>query len=118
MRFIPVQKRPENVVNLFATSQGAATPMPETSRRPALGQPAAPPTKANVAEIELDPKLIRGLHRWTGATLSDGRVLLELELDVPGGAPESVQVVLHRPVLDELGQDARRLAAMLHLDLR
>ena len=118
MPVVTVLNRPANVVNLFETSQGAPAPMPDTSRRIVPSQPSSRPPPADRPEIELDPNLMRGLHRWTGATLSDGRVILELLLGAPGEELEPVQIVLDRPVVDELGQDLRELATMLHLDLR
>ena len=118
MPFIAVLKRPAKVVSLFPNRHGAPAPMPDTRRRIVPSQPSSPPPPADRPEIELDPNLMRGLHRWTGATLSDGRVILELLLGAPGEELEPVQIVLDRPVVDELGQDLRELATMLHLDLR
>src|SRR5678815_1289214 len=116
MPFLAVHPHTANVVNLFATSQGARAKMPETSRNLTADRDATRPVPADIDDvIELNPKLMRGLHRWTGATLSDGRVVLELRLDGPVGAPERCQIVLHRSIADELGQDLRDLATALHV---
>ncbi len=117
MASISVLQRPANVVSLFAIQHGAPAPMSETNRRIAPGQPAQHPTPANLDEIEVDPSLMRGLPQWRGATLKDGRVLIEFVLDVPGGKQERVQIVLHRPVAAELGQDLERLAMTLHIEM-
>ncbi len=116
MPFISVLQRPANVVSLFATNQGAPAPMPETNRRIAPSKPAAQPTPANLDGIELDPALMCGLLGWQTATLRDGRVVLEVLLDSPGEEPARIQVILHRPVADELGQDLRDLATALHAE--
>ena len=117
MPVVTVLNRPANVVSLFEISQGASAKMPETSRNLTADRNATRPVPVDLDDvIELDPKLMRGLHRWTGATLSDGRVVLELRLDGLGEAPERCQIVLHRSVANELGQDLRDLATALHLE--
>ena len=117
MPFIAVQKRPATVVSLFATSHGAPSTMPETNRNLTADRNAIQTVPANLDNtIALDAALIRGLLGWKTATLRDGRVVCEVLLDVPGGASERCQIVLHRSVADEVGKDLRDLATALHIE--
>jgi hypothetical protein len=69
--------------------------------------------------IGLHRALIRCLLRSATQKLPDGRVVLEVLLDVPGGRPELLQILMNETSADVLGQDLRETASdVLEPDLR
>lgn len=87
------------------------------ARKPDLSErfPAPVPnghSEPAAAPFDLHPAIIRGLRRSTAAVLPDGRVVLEVLLDVPGGRPpELLQILMHPQGAADVAQDLRDAAA-------